>query len=98
MTNPSTVRSRASRVRRSANRRLVGTSLVRSVYENVQALVPTHAAWVARSAGMTGPDQATAMAHVSDHLGAALLAWLDLPDRERLTFLKQYMRAARAPA
>jgi len=98
MTNPSTVRSRASRARRQATRRLVGTSLVRAVYENVQALVPAHAAWVAQSAGLTGPERATATALVSDHLGAALMAWLDLPDRERLVFLKTYMRAARAPA
>lgn len=98
MTNPSTARSRASRARRTSTRRLVGTSLVRAVYESVQALVPAHAEWVAQSAGLTGPEQATAGAKVSDHLGAALLAWLDLPDRERLVFLKTYMRIARAPA
>lgn len=98
MTNPSTARSRASRARRQASRRLVGTSIVRAVYENVQALVPAHAEWVARSAGLTGPEQATATARVSDHLGAALLAWAALPDRERLVFLKTYMRVARAPA
>ncbi|MBF3830796.1 hypothetical protein [Burkholderia pseudomallei] len=98
MTNPSTARSRASRARRQASRRLVGTSIVRAVYENVQALVPAHAAWVAQSAGLTGPEQSTATAHVSDHLGAALMAWAALPDRERLVFLKKYMRMARAPA
>ncbi|MFM0594025.1 hypothetical protein [Paraburkholderia dilworthii] len=98
MTNPGTVRSRASRARRRATRCLVGSSIVRGVYENVQALVPAHAAWVAQSAGLTGPEQATATARISDHLGAALLAWLALPDRERLVFLKTYMRTARAPA
>jgi len=98
MTNPSTARSRASRARRADTRRLVGSSIVRAVYENVQALVPAHAAWVAQSAGLSGPEQATAGAKVSDHLGAALLAWLDLPDRKRLVFLKKYMRTARAPA
>ncbi|HDR9028627.1 hypothetical protein [Burkholderia vietnamiensis] len=97
-TPASTVRSRASRARRQATRHAVGTSIVRQVYADVKTLVPAHAAWVAQSAGLTGPEQATATARVNDHLGAALLAWLDLPDRERLALLKRYMRIARAPA
>lgn len=94
----STVRSRASRARRQATRHAVGSSIVRKVYTEAKALVPAHAAWVARSAGLTGPEQATAGAKVGDHIGAALLAWLDLPDRERLALLKRYMRLARTPA
>ncbi|MDR5643218.1 MULTISPECIES: hypothetical protein [Burkholderia] len=98
MTSPGTVRARASRARRQATRQAVGTSIVRKVYADVKALVPAHAAWVEKSHGLTGPEQATATARVSDHLGAALLAWLSLPDRERALYLKHYMRLARAPA
>ena len=98
MTNPGTLRSRASRTRRKATRCAVGSSIVRGVYDDVKALVPAHAEWIAASHGLTGPEQATATARISDHLGAALLAWLSLPDRERLVFLKRYMRVARAPA
>ncbi|MBI0326961.1 hypothetical protein [Burkholderia plantarii] len=98
MTSPGTVRARASRARRQATRQAVGTSIVRKVYADVKALVPAHAAWVEKSHGLTGPEHATGSARVSDHLGAALLAWLSLPDRERVLYLKHYMRLARAPA
>lgn len=99
MTTPaSTVRSRASRARRQATRHAVGSAIVRKVYDDVKRCRVDHAAWVERSNGLTGPEQATGSARIADHLGAALLAWLALPDRERLVFLKRYMRLARAPA
>ena len=68
-TPASTVRSRASRARRQATRHAVGTSIVRQVYADVKTLMPAHAAWVAQSAGLTGPEQATATARVNDNLG-----------------------------
>jgi hypothetical protein len=98
MNSPGTVRARASRARRRSTRHAVGTSIVRQVYADVKALVPAHAAWVEKSNGLTGPEHATGSARIADHLGAALLAWLSLPDRERALHLKRYMRMARAPA
>ncbi|NIF54986.1 MULTISPECIES: hypothetical protein [unclassified Burkholderia] len=98
MISPGTVRSRESRKRREPTRQAVGTAIVRKVYDDVKRCRVDHAVWVEKSNGLTGPEQATASARIADHLGAALLAWLSLPDRERVLYLKRYMRLARAPA